>query len=102
MRTINNIERDGECRIACLVKKMALQEELVHEEFGLIFVNEWKDNDIAIKMDGNDMIIRIASFDDKRKYSYITWSLIDPKTGKTHAKAVTPTSLENAQIIRAL
>lgn len=102
MNIINYIERDGACRIAYIVKKMALQEELVHEKYGLILVNEFKDNDIAITMDGNEMIIRIASFDDKRKYSYITWSLIDPKTGKTHAQAVTQTSLENAKAIRAL
>lgn len=102
MNVIDYIDRDVNCRIAYLVKKMALQEEIVHPEYGEIHVKEFKDNDIITVMDGNDWIIRISSIEDKRKYSYIHWTLIFAKTGKVHCAAVTRTTLENAKAIRCL
>ena len=102
MKCYNYIEGDGECRIALLVKKMALQKGIVHPVYGEIHVKEFKDNDIITEMDGNDWIIRISSIEDKRKYSYISWTLISAKTSKVHGTAVTRTTLENAKAIRSL
>ena len=102
MNVIEYITNDGHCYIGCFLKKIAISDEWVHPKYGEIIVNEKKGNDIIIVMDGQDMIVRIDQFDDKRKYSYIHWSLISPKPYKIVSSGVTKWDIDCAKAIQNL
>jgi len=96
------IAKDGACAIGYLVKDMALQEEVVHPKYGEIIVNEKNGNDIAVVIDGKPMTVRINRFDDKRKYSYISLTLISEKTKREICSCTVKRTLEVARMIKEI
>jgi len=102
MNVIEYIENDWPCSIGSMVKEMALKEGVVHLEYGEVIVNEKNGNDIDVVIDGNPMTVRINGYDDKRKYSYISLTLIDQKTKREICSCTVKRTLDVAKMIKEL
>jgi len=100
MNVIEYIANDGPCSIGSMVKEMVLKEEVVHPEYGEVIVNEKNGNYIDVVIDGNPMTVRINGYDDKRKYSYISLTLIDQKTKREICSCTVKRTLDVAKRIR--
>ena len=100
MNVIEYIAKDGYCVLGYLIKDMALKEGVVHPKYGEVIVNEKNGNDIDVVIDGKPMTVRINGYDDKRKYSYISLTLIDQKSKREICSCTIKRTLDVAKMIR--
>lgn len=102
MNVTEYITKDGHCVLGYLIKDMALKEGVAHPKYGEVIVNEKNGNDIDVIIDGNPTTVRINGYDDKRKYSYISLTLIDQKTKREICSCTVKRTLDVAKIIKEL